>query len=324
MALAELGYVTRNGEPLAWSHVDYLRKKLPQPKLLNTIRHGDFLKLVAKIPTGSVDLVFTSPPYALQREEFYDSVAEAAYPKWTVRWMSEIKRILKPRGSVMINIRPHLRHGQVSDYVHRTILALRADGWRECDTWVWHKPDAAPLGHPSRPRRAYEFLHWFSLADQPFCDPKSSAGKASKRIGFKDTREQFKDLYRGNSDGMSEGLARAADVIVAGTGTVENAVGNDHPAQFPSLLAEQIIEILCPQGGTVLDPFIGVGTTAVAAIRTGRMFIGTEKSADFVQVANERIKRVCDDALSHASGDVPRTFNHRVVPPTPTVQHHYK
>jgi site-specific DNA-methyltransferase (adenine-specific) len=302
-ALAGMGYVTRSGKPLAWSHVAYLRKKLPQaqPNILNTIIHGDFLNHVDKIATNSIDLVVTSPPFALQREKFYNSISEHNYPQWTVDWMSKIKRILRPSGSVMINIRPHVHQGQISDYVHHTILAIRSDGWRECDMWIWHKPDAAPLGHAGRPRRSYEALHWFSLAAQPFCDPTSSAGRASAKIGFKNKREADRSLYHGSTNGRREGLARAPDVLVAPIAGVEKSDGNDHPAQFPSSLVEQIIEILCPQGGTVLDPFMGVGTTAVAAIRTGRMFVGTEIKSKFVRITNERIKLVCDEALARAT-----------------------
>jgi site-specific DNA-methyltransferase (adenine-specific) len=309
--LAEWGYRTRNNKPLAWSHVAYLRKKFPrpQPNILNTIIHGDFLRHVENIATNSVDLVVTSPPYALQRKEFYDSISEDDYPRWTVEWMSKVKRVLKPNGSVMINIRPHLRQGQISAYVHHTILALRDDGWRECDTWVWYKPDGSPHGHSGRPRRTYELLHWFSLAEQPFCDPKSSAGKLSKKIGLEDKRKGLKRLHHGITKGRYEGLARAPDVIVAPIGGVEKSADNDHPAQFPTSLAEQIIEILCPQGGTVLDPFIGVGTTAVAAIRTGRMFIGTDTQLAFVRAANKRIARACEEALARASGGVFKKFN---------------
>jgi DNA modification methylase len=115
-----------------------------------TIYCGDCRDLLPGLGAGSIDAVVTSPPYAEQRKNLYGGVPEEDYPAWTVAWMREVARVLKPAGSVLINIREHVREGQISDYVHRTRLDLRADGWCECDELIWIKPMSPPVGHPGR------------------------------------------------------------------------------------------------------------------------------------------------------------------------------
>src|SRR5690606_26585109 len=106
---------------------------------------------MATLPDASVDALITSPPYAMQRKDTYGGVPEADYPAWTVAWMAEARRVLKPDGSAVINIRPHVRNGQISDYVLRTRLALREDGWAEVEELIWNKISGAPLGAVNRP-----------------------------------------------------------------------------------------------------------------------------------------------------------------------------
>jgi len=79
------------------------------------------------------------------------------------------------------------------------------------------------------------------------------------------------------------------DVIIQNSGNSNKEQNYDHPAQMPEGLAEQIIDICCPKGGVVLDPFIGSGTTAIAALNTGRFFIGIEKEEKYVEIARKRI-----------------------------------
>lgn len=257
---------------------------------MNELFHGLFQEHVHLVPDQSVDLVLTSPPYATQRSAHYGGIPEVDYPDWTVDWMRFVKRVLQPTGTVAINIRPNLVEGQISDYMLRTRLALRADGWRECDEWIWHKPDAPPIGNTYRPRRSWESIHWFSLTPQPYCDPRAT-GQTSQRIGFY-TRKGLGQQFHGNGE-HAEGIARVSDVILAGVHQTDRSEWNTHPAQFPVALAEQIIMTLCPRDGVVLDPFIGSGTTAVAALRSNRRYIGFEKELEYVQIAERRIKE-CD------------------------------
>ena len=102
---------------------------------------GDAFDLIPKLKNGSINLVVTSPPYCEQRKD-YKGVSEAEYPEWTTEWMGLLWDKLADDGSVFIVIRPHIKAGSLSDYVLRTRLALRDDGWTECEELIWLKPDA--------------------------------------------------------------------------------------------------------------------------------------------------------------------------------------
>jgi site-specific DNA-methyltransferase (adenine-specific) len=256
---------------------------------INTVHHGEFQSLQWLMPNNSVDLVVTSPPYAMQRSAHYGGIAETVYPEWTTGWMRYLKRVLKPTGSVMINIRPHVEGGEISDYMLRTRLAVRADGWRELDEWIWLKPDSVPLGHNVRPRRSWESLHWFAVCKNPYCDAKAT-GTWSERIGVSSRKGLAAGYINGVSARAYSGLARSADVLVALTNHNDKSPLNTHPAQYPVTLAEQIVQTLCPIAGVVLDPFIGSGTTALAAMRHRRQFVGFEREQEYVEIANRRIR----------------------------------
>lgn len=134
-----------------------------------------------------VDVVITSPPYAQQRKNQYDSISEKDYPLWTLEWVTECEKILKDNGSIFINIRPHIKNGAISDYVLKTRLLLRENGWKECEEIIWIKPDSPPLGSINRPRRSWEHILWFSKSNTPYVDVKKG-GSVSDRIGFENSK----------------------------------------------------------------------------------------------------------------------------------------
>jgi site-specific DNA-methyltransferase (adenine-specific)/site-specific DNA-methyltransferase (cytosine-N4-specific) len=144
-----------------------------QPKA-GTIICGDALALIPTLPDRSVQLVLTSPPYAMQRRRQYGGIPEKDYPAWMVAIMAALRLKLTADGSVLLVIRSHVRDGVVSDYVLRTRLALREDGWCECEELIWLKPDAPPLGSKHRPRRTWENILWFSKTPKPYIDLRAA------------------------------------------------------------------------------------------------------------------------------------------------------
>ena len=163
-----------------------------QPKAGTVIICGDAATLISTLPDCSVNLCLTSPPYAMQRKRQYGGVLETDYPKWMCRVMAALRPKLTHDGSVLLVIRAHVHEGQVSDYVLRTRLALREDGWCECDELIWLKPDAPPLGSKQRPRRTWENILWFSKTPKPYIDLRA-AGTFSDRIGFVGSRHYAED-----------------------------------------------------------------------------------------------------------------------------------
>lgn len=142
--------MTKNNE--TYVDANHLETVAENKEITATLYTGDCIDVLKTLPDSSVDSVVTSPPYAMQRATTYGGIPEKDYPEWTVEWMTEVWRVLKDDGSVIINIRPHIRNGQISDYVLRTRLALREAGWCELEELIWNKKGGAPFGfHPSPP-----------------------------------------------------------------------------------------------------------------------------------------------------------------------------
>lgn len=249
----------------------------------------------------SVSAVVTSPPYAQQRSGkqssgalLYSGIPETEFPQWTVGWMEALKPKLVSDGSVLIVIRTHLRKGQISDYVYRTILAVRDAGWFECEKLIWLKRDAPPLGSIERPRRTYEEILWFSPSRKPYIDLKACGNAESCRLGGFAGSDRFgvkTVLNAGQNRGpLRRGTSRVSDVLDVPISKIDRGV--KHPAMFPRLLAEQLILTYSPLGGLIADPFTGSGQTGLAALDTGRNFIGCDLDAEYVQLARERLAQL--------------------------------
>ena len=262
---------------------------------------GDCADVMAGLQAESVDSIVTSPPYAMQRKTTYGGIPEAEYPAWTVRWMNEARRVLKPDGSVIINIRPHIKGGVISDYVLRTRLALRDDGWAELEELIWHKKGGAPLGSTRRPRRSWESLLWYGKHGGAYSAPKA-AGPMTTMVGLtpggRGRGDYVGDKHRnGNVPPPEPVAARVSDVATLSTRLNEKSNGlNDHPAPFPWQLAEWCGKLITPPGGTILDPFNGSASTGVAALRNGWRYIGIDAVPEYIEMSGRR--------LDHEAGKV--------------------
>lgn len=252
------------------------------------LHHGDCIEIMRALPADSVDAIVTSPPYAMQRKSTYGGVAEADYPAWTVAWMAEARRLLKPDGSVLINIRPHIKNGQISDYALRTRLALRDDGWNEVDELIWHKPNGMPTGSPRKPRRSWESLHWFAKHGQPWSDAKANGRPSRWATNVNTASSAQRGWAHAAVGGLSRPeVARCSDV--ASIQLKEHVGEFKHPAKFPVALAEWCGKLICPPGGTILDPFSGSASTGVAAIRNGWHYIGIDAVEGYVAASGDRL-----------------------------------
>lgn len=250
--------------------------------------HGDCIEVMASLHAESVDAIVTSPPYAEQRKSTYGGIPEKEYPAWTVAWMAEAWRVLKPSGSVVINIRPHIRNGQISDYTLRTRLALRESGWTEVDELIWHKTASMPTGSPRKPRRAWESLHWFAKHGQPWSDAKANGQPAKQKTKAR-TGQAARNGWAHHATGSDTTpmIARCPDVASLPLSTETTG----HPAVYPPQLAEWCGRLVCPPGGTILDPFSGSGSTGIAALRNGWNYIGIDAVAEYVDMSRNRLDR---------------------------------
>lgn len=258
--------------------------------MLDDITLGNCIDLIPKLEDNSIQACITSPPYAKQRK-LYDGISEEEFPDWMASWMNLLKPKMKANGSVLIVIRTLIRDGEISDYVLKTRLKLR-ETWIEAEELIWLKPDAPPLGSTRRPRRAFENILWYSPSRNPFVDLKACGNQKSKRIGGFVGSDRFGEggdspIAANQKRELSEGTSRCTDVFTSYVGEI--ARGVQHPAMYPSTLVDQLIQTFTQQGDTVLDPFMGSGTTALSAKRFGRHFVGFDAKEEYVQIAKSRI-----------------------------------
>lgn len=197
--------------------------------------------------------------------------------------------MLKPTGSVLINISPHKRGGQLSDYVLRTRLSLRDAGWFELAELVWHKPNAMPTGARNRPRRSWESVHWFGVSPRAYGNPQANGKPNTYPTRVNKSGQHIKHgwkHYEGGS-GVTPVVSRCTDVLTQSTSKEQTG----HPAPFPVGLAAWLARLACPPGGVVLDPFSGSASTGVACLNNGMHYIGI----DAVGAYNERAERRLQD-----------------------------
>jgi site-specific DNA-methyltransferase (adenine-specific) len=264
--------------------------KQRNPQRANQILTGSCLDVLPTLPAApTYDLCMTSPPYAMQRNNQYGGIPENDYPEWTVRWMAEVRRVLKPSGSVAIVIRPHVHRGELADYVLHTRLAVRKAGWVECEELPWIKPNAAPLGSIKNPRRSWESILWFSPSRRRYCNPQANGTPSSRCAYVQGTKGVGQWVHTQTTTTPKKGIARCRDYVEVGTSA--NQRGNPHSAQYPVQLAEWIIKLLSPPGGNVLDPFVGSGSTCVAAANLGREWTGIELDGHSAAYARRRLAK---------------------------------
>lgn len=254
---------------------------------------GDCIEVMRSLPAESVDAIVTSPPYAEQRKTTYGGIPEGEYPAWSVAWMAEARRLLKPDGSVIINISPHIKNGVLSDYTLRTRLALRDDGWAEVGELIWHK-NGMPTGSYRKPRRSWESLHWFAKHGQPWSDAKAAGEPSVWATNTHRARAHSNGWsHDPHGSGVTPTVSRVSDVVSIKTGRpAKQDAWINHPATYPWQLSEWCAKLICPHGGTILDPFNGSASTGVAALRNDWRYVGIDAVPEYVEMSAKRLEMV--------------------------------
>ena len=253
-----------------------------QPRTV--IIQGDCGVQLAKIDDESVDLIFTSPPYANQRASSYGGVKPDAYAEWFRPIAAELKRVLKPTGTFVLNIKEPAVDGQRHTLAMDIIRDMIKDDWLWTEEFIWHKKNSYPGKWPNRFRDSWERLLQFN-----------------KQRKFKMNQEAVMvpvgDWYDSRMRSLSEtDRVRDESRVSSGFGKkVENWLGREmvypsnvlygatecsnrnHSAVFPYWLPEWFIKLFTDPGDVVLDPFVGSGTTALVALENNREAISIEK-----------------------------------------------
>ena len=266
---------------------------MPNPQLII----GDCLEGLASIPDNSVDLVITSPPYADQRKNTYGGISHKDYVTWFMPRTRELYRVLKPTGSFVLNIKERVVNGERSTYVIDLIKSMQADAWMWTEEYIWHKKNCYPGKWPNRFRDAWERLLHFTKQKNfkmfqkavrvPMGDWKHSRLKhLSCTDKMRDESKVKSGFGKNISNWIGRDLAYPTNVLHFAT-----ECGNkNHSATFPEALPDWFIRLFTEEGDTVLDPFVGSGTTLVVASRLGRQGIGIEIQSKYHSIIMERLK----------------------------------
>jgi site-specific DNA-methyltransferase (adenine-specific)/site-specific DNA-methyltransferase (cytosine-N4-specific) len=257
---------------------------------LDTVIHGDCISTLAELYSTSgefADLIIFSPPYAEQRKDTYGGIPEEDYPNWMLSVVRAGMRILKPTGSLVLNIKEHVNDGVRSLYVLETTLLL-AKEFRFVDEFIWNKTNPFPTGSKKRLKDGFErCLHFTKTSDYQFFPDSVLKESTSKWVG---NNERRKNMTNGSGMNMSKriawkGLVRPSNVITMPA----SSLNIQHPAAFPIALPDFFIRLMTKEGDVVVDPFLGSGTTVLAAAKLGRQFLGIERNEGYVQLAESRI-----------------------------------
>jgi site-specific DNA-methyltransferase (adenine-specific)/site-specific DNA-methyltransferase (cytosine-N4-specific) len=269
---------------------------------LNVVLHGDCLSTLLELYNayGEVaDLIVTSPPYAQQRKNVYNGIAERDYPDWMLSVVRAGMAVLKPSGSFVLNIKEHVNHGVRSLYVLETTLLL-AKEFRFVDEFIWHKTNPFPTGNKKRLKDGFErCLHFTKTADYQFFPDAVRSKSTSKWAGDNERRKNKGAHNTSNGSGMNMSkritgeLVRPSNVITLPASSLN--IG--HPAVFPIGLPEFFIKLMTKEGDVVVDPFLGSGTTALAAMKLNRQYVGIERDEQYVRLAESRIAALSADGL---------------------------
>lgn len=259
---------------------------------------GDCKEELKKIPDNSIDLIFTSPPYADQRKSTYGGIHPDKYVDWFLPISKEMLRVLKPTGTFALNIKEKVVDGERSTYVMELIIEMRKQGWLWTEEFIWHKKNSFPGKWKNRFRDSWERLLQFNKSKDfnmyqdavkvPVGDwAKQRLKNLSNTDKVRDNAKNGSGFGKNVSNWIGRDLVYPTNVLHLAT----ECNNKNHSAAFPDELPEWFIKLFTEEGNTVLDPFLGSGTTAYVANRMMRNTIGIEILPEYFEIAKSRFEK---------------------------------
>lgn len=258
---------------------------------------GDCKEKLSHVDDNSVDLIFTSPPYADSRANTYGGIHPDRYVEWFMPIANELKRVLKPTGTFILNIKEKVVDGERHTYVIELILEMRRQGWLWTEEFMWHKKNSHPGKWPNRLRDAWERLIQFNK-DKKFLMYQENvmipvgdwAKQRLRNLSETDKKRDPSRVGSGFGKNISNWLGREMvypnNVLYLAT----ECNNKSHSATFPNALPEWFIKLFTKEDDVVLDPFMGSGTTILVANRMGRKAIGIEIQSEYIHQVEEKLK----------------------------------
>jgi len=253
-----------------------------------TLYHGDCLELLAEIPSGSADLVVTSPPYNIGKE-YEKRLDIEVYAKQQEAVITECVRVLKPDGNLCWQVGNFVRSGQIIPLDVLLYPIFADSGLQMRNRIVWHFEHG--LHCTRRFSGRYETIMWFTKSNKYYfdLDPVRVPQKYPGKKYFKGPKA---GMYSCNPLGKNPG-----DIWVIPNVKHNHVEKTEHPCQFPVELVERLVLSMSRPSGLVVDPFIGVGTSAVAAVMHQRRAAGADVVSDYLAIAEDRVRLASQGVL---------------------------
>lgn len=254
--------------------------------------HGDVQNFLATIPDGTVKLIITSPPYNIGKE-YEMRVSIDRYLAQQENVIKDLYRVLHPQGSICWQVGNYVEKSEIFPLDIFFYPIFKSLGMKLRNRIVWH------FGHGLHARKRfsgrYETLLWFTKSDD-YTFNLDDVRVPSKYPG----KRHYKGAKKGQLSGNPKGK-NPSDIWLlmqkeweTGLWDIPNVKSNHpektgHPAQFPIELVERCVLAMTDEGDWVLDPYAGVGSTLIAAIKRGRRAMGSEKEEKYIAIAQNRL-----------------------------------
>jgi len=269
-----------------------------EEKIIAQVILGDCLEALKNVKPNSVDLIVTSPPYVDQRDGTYGGIKPGEYVAWFLPRSAELLKVLKPTGTFILNIKEKVVDGERHTYVLDLIREMKRQGWFWTEEFIWHKKNCYPGKWPNRFRDAWERLLQFNKRKQfhmyqeavmvPMGDwAKVRLKNLSETDKIRDNSKVGSGFGKNISKWVGREMAYPTNVLTMATETSNK----NHSAVFPNELPSWFIKLFTKRGDIILDPFLGSGTTSVAALELDRNSIGIEIKKEYFDLAIQNINR---------------------------------
>ena len=268
---------------------------------------GDSIELLAQLPDNSINLVFTSPPFALLRQKTYGNKEQSEYVEWLATFAREVRRVLKDDGSFVLDLGGSYERGTParSLYNFRVLIKFCDDvGFFLAEDFYWYNPSKLPSPiewvnkRKLRAKDAVNTVWWFSKTAWPKADTTKVLAPYSERMKklLADPAAFYTPKLRPSGHDIGAGFGKDnGGAIPSNLLQIPNTESNgqyldgcktvgekQHPARFPAKLPEFFIRMLTEPGDIVLDIFAGSNTTGQAAQAERRSWLAFELSRDYV------------------------------------------
>lgn len=257
-----------------------MKRRTPNYKTL-TLYTGDCLNMLFAMPYESAQLIVTSPPYNLGKSYETRKPLDAWIAEQTAV-IHQCVRVLRPEGSLCWQVGNYVQDGEIVPLDIPLHAICAGTGLYYHNRIIWH------FGHglhcTNRLSGRYETINWFTKAPKGYTFNLDPIRVPQKYPGKKYFKGPKAGQYSCNPKGKNPG-----DVWDIPNVKHNHVEKTEHPCQFPVELVERLVLSLTDKGDLVVDPFMGVGSTGVAAVMHGRRFAGADIMPQYVSIAKKRI-----------------------------------